>query len=119
MNIDEEIKRLNSERDILLVEVVETRNRINELARKVRSLETIKRHASEVLESTGKKTIELAGVDPETEFNDPAQLEIDDLTPVEEALEIVKVPDYDAATKKIKEREPKQTIDIQEDPESY
>jgi hypothetical protein len=104
MNIDDEIKKLDEERDGLLVEVTKKRNRINELARKIRSLETIKRHASEVLESTGVKTIELTGNDEQDTFKDPAQLDIED-----DALlpEVVKTPDYKQATKKISDAKAK------------
>lgn len=79
MNIDDEIEKLNKERDALLIEVVKTRNTINELARKIRSLETVKRHASEILNSKGSSNIVLT---KEEEISgdfvkDPAQLDLE------------------------------------------
>ncbi len=74
MNIDEQIKTLEADREDLQIELKLIKTKINAKASQIRQLETVKRHAEKILNGANV-TISAS---EEAPFKDPAQLDIED-----------------------------------------
>lgn len=74
MNIDDEIKKLELQKDHLLTVIKETKVRVNDISAKVRRLDRIKK---DVIDTVGPGYTAIQK-DEDKEFKDPAQLEIEE-----------------------------------------
>jgi hypothetical protein len=90
MDIDERIKEQNVLRNAILENIKELKTQVNGIAAKIRKLETIRRHAEEIL---GDGNVKITKADEQAApFIDPAQLDIEDDEYVKEAKE--KITDF-------------------------
>lgn len=74
MNIDDEIKKLNEQREDLLKEIKDKKTEVNAVALRIRRLQTVKRHATEII---GSEKPASPAEEAEDEFKDPAQIDIE------------------------------------------
>lgn len=76
MNIDDEIKKLELQKDHLLAVIKEAKVRVNNIAATVRRLERIKKDVIDTVGQVATPSVEVKAEDKE--FKDPAQLEIEE-----------------------------------------